>query len=355
MLSMNSRSSINTLSHNLGIGISATRSRIKKLEEQLGIKYLLELDIEKLGFSPYITLVKFKDKPPLTNMLRTVLEKNPMVQFAAFLKGKFDLLIYSLGETPTNAFNNIHNMRRDLVLRNYCSKWYITSFAQSYSSIPLREIFIQSMLDAKNPPKHPEKTFSFATDLKHREIILISELNKDATKSFAEIDTKNSLGYGSARYAYNSLLEKEILVRPTISITNSQYKYIGLIQLDITLSAETYNTWVKRLVDYLSNEQLLNKYILAGYVGLPESLLLFMPVLREGSLEKTAESLWQTSPKGLRQRTLIMTEVLVGSLYNRRLDNNYFKSYMILRRLGGVGVENTLKYKETLAELNKIL
>ena len=72
----------------------AVAYRIKKLEKRYGITYTLEFGPRPFGFFRYVVFVRFLHGMPGANDIKEVLEKEPMVQFAALIKGKYDLFIY---------------------------------------------------------------------------------------------------------------------------------------------------------------------------------------------------------------------------------------------------------------------
>ena len=67
-LSMNARLSASRLAEISGVNEQTAYSRVKVLENKLGVKYLLELDVSKLGYTPYIILIKFEGKMPTTEV-----------------------------------------------------------------------------------------------------------------------------------------------------------------------------------------------------------------------------------------------------------------------------------------------
>ncbi|MDE1824632.1 MAG: AsnC family transcriptional regulator, partial [Candidatus Micrarchaeota archaeon] len=85
-LSMNARIPIPKLAKMVGLNEQTAYSRIKSLEEKLGIKYILEIDIEKLGYIQYLVLIKFEEASLTAEELKKVIGDNPRIQFAAITK-----------------------------------------------------------------------------------------------------------------------------------------------------------------------------------------------------------------------------------------------------------------------------
>ncbi len=349
LLSMDSRRPIDAIAKELGIGSYAARNRITRLEKELGVEYVLELDLFKLGFIPYVTFVKFLGRQPSRKELSDALRSSTKIQFAARLKGEYDLFIYSIDEEPIKAYDSMHELRLNSALKDYDSEWYTSPFSQTYSFVPLRDEFIEYIAETKEWKRSIKRTHPNTLELTHREAVVLRELNTDSTKDFAEIDQENGLGRGGARYAYSALVEGKIVVRPTIAISGLQVKYLGGIMLDIISADDAYRTWRKRLPDYISDGPVANKYSLVGYIGLPDSLLLLLPVINDGELERTADFLHETTEKGVRKRVFVVTEVIIGSLCYRRLDNRYSRHYEILSRLKE---ENESEYAEIVKPTN---
>ncbi len=179
----------------------------------------------------------------------------------------------------------------------------------------------------------------------NREIKVLYELNKNSIKKFANIDKENNFAAGTARHAYETLKNNGIIIRPTINLTSMPIKYIGVILLSIINVGETYKTWDKRLSDYILNGSIINKYSLIGYVGFPDSLLLFIPIFKNGELEKTAEYLQKTTQKGIMVKTLVITNELLGSLNYRRFDNKESRFNIIKLNLKQLKNNDLFKYK----------
>ncbi len=334
ILSMDARTPVITIAKKVGIGIYAVRSRIKRLEKSFGMRYLLELDNAQLGLVSFVTFVKFEREQPSLDAIRRILNKSVNVQFAALLNGDYDLIIYSLHDSPISAFEEIHDIRRTSELRDYNSLWYTTVLAQTHSFIPIRKETMESILKAKEWKRTRKHTKIGTDELAHREAIALNELNADSRKNFKDMEKGYNLGNGTIRKAYHDLKERGIIKRPTVSV-DVGIKYISIILLDIINVGDTYKTWGKRLADYMSDGPVVNKYSLIGYMGLPDSAILFMPIMSDGDMNKTGEFLQNTSSNGIRKRTLVITNILVGSLCHRRFDNKFSRHYGISQVIGG--------------------
>lgn len=333
LLSTDSRTPISTMATALGLGPHATRSRIKRLEKALGLNYILEIDVTKLGYLPYIILVKFKDRQPPASDMERLLQSDYRIQFAGWVKGDYDLVIYAIYEDQLSAFDNMHRLRRSMVLRNCDSIWYVTPFAQTYSFVPLRKEFVGSILKNKAWRRGMPHAYANEGELKQRELMALQELNHNSIGDMSEMDRKHKLGRGSIMYAYHALKERGVIIRSTINANPMQIKYIGIISLKIINVGETYVTWKDRLNEYISYGALFNKYSLIGYTGSPDGAFVFIPVFEAGDMEKARDYLQNTAKTGLENETLVITSTIVGSLCFRRLDNSQSHYQSVLYKL----------------------
>ena len=324
-LSMNARASISLLAAHSGVGRTAVMRRIKRLERQFRIAYTLEIDPAKLGYLPYLILVKFDNLQPSTDALRTLFKNEPNIQFAANLKGEYDLMIYFLEENQVKAADYVWKFRSTTSLSSYKGKWYIMPFGQVYSFVPLRNEFIDKVLGSAHEGEDATKSALVRRALKHRELIVLKELNSYSTRSFSDIDERYNLGKGSARYAYYSLKEHGIIIRPTISITMPM-KYVGVILLETINAAEVSKNRFKLHLDDIGYGEIGNKYCLIGNIGSPEGSIYFLPIINEGELEDKEASM-EHDITGAVFKTLVISTVLLGSLCYRRFDNAYSRQY----------------------------
>ena len=203
-MSMNSRLPMSRVSKLANLNEQTAYSRVKNLERRLGIKYLLQIDVERLGFTAYLILVKFEGPIPDPLIIKRVLESEPRVQFAAMTKGEYDLIIYVLDESSAKAEDNLWKIMSSGTLNSYKARWYLVPFGQINSFVPLRQVFIENIL--RDRLWQRSGTVSSVHDkLMHREFSLLKELNNNASMDFAEIDKIHGLGRGASRYAYYEL------------------------------------------------------------------------------------------------------------------------------------------------------
>ncbi len=335
-LSMNARMPVPSIAKLAGINEQTAYARIAVLEKKLGINYLLEFDTEALGFESYLVLIKFEGQLPPVNEIKETLNKEPKVQFAAITKGEYDVIVYVLDEHSTIAQDNLWKMMSETILSKYNARWHMIPYGQTYSSVPLRQEFIEKILARRQWHRRRFVVITPAKeDMLKREFLLLKELNRNAAIDFSEIDKKYRLGQGASRYTYHQLIEEGIIIRPTITLTSLQTKYLSILKTDTINPNEASRTRANLLLDIVEDGQLTNKYSLIGNISIPEGAVMFMNVATEGELEQEIDKLIREW-KGVIVSSLIVTDVLIGSLYYRRLDNKYSRQYATLIRLNKI-------------------
>ncbi len=341
-LSMNARLPVPKIALLSDLNEQTAYSRIKSLERRLGITYISEINTTALGYAMYLLLIKFEESIPTLQELKDAIVPNSKIQFAAELKGEYDLVMYILDEDPIKAEDNLWEFRSSTALGAYKAAWYLTPFGQTYSFVPLRSEFIDDILKTAVWGKAKKSGSSPQRRLKQREFLVLKELNGNSIEDFASIDKRYGLGMGGSRYAYHKLIEDGIIVRPTVTV-NLSMKYLGIILMETMNASETRETRHRLLFDTIEYGQLCNKYSLTGNIGSPEGLICFMPVVNQEDLDNEIEHL-QESVKGMIFRTLIVTNIIVGSLCHRRFDNHYSRQYEILAGLKKIEPEKAISY-----------
>ena len=323
-LSMNSRMPMSKLARIVGISEQNAYYRVKALEKRFGIKYILEINPEKLGYSSYLFLIKFLESVPPTDDIKRLFESNYKVQFVAVTKGEYDIMAYMLDVSSTEVINILAELLLKTELGKYKARWNLIPYAMAYSFVPLRENFIENALKSLIWKKNRHALTSTQEKLRYREYLILKELNLDSSESFSEIDKKYKFNEGTARYTYRNLLEEGIIVRSTITMTKLQIKYVGIIVIEDLhgrLIAETRHNFLTETISY---GPIINKYCLGGNIAVPMGAIALMPIFEEGYLEYTAKKI-EEELQGSLVKTSIITDIIIGSLCYRRFDNNYSK------------------------------
>lgn len=330
-LSMNGRASLTLLGNMIGINKESTYRRVSILEKKYGVRYLAEIDVEKLGYLKFIILVKFHNQIPNVNEVKEAVLKEPRVQLAMMLTGgEYNILFYALAEDNSNIQEVRYNLVKDK-LSGYDAEWYVIPFSETYNFVPLRDDFIDILKD-RLLKGHISKRSTSADKSKQilkREFAVLRELNTKGATEFTEIDKKYDFDRGRSQYSYYKLKDDEILKRITLTMQNIPVKYIGIIFMDIINYGKFSKTREKLLKNMIENYKIpLNKYVLIGDIGEPFGLVFFIPVFSDGELEKFRESL--SKIKGVKIKSYVSIETLFGELCYRRFDNSYSQQYNIL-------------------------
>jgi DNA-binding Lrp family transcriptional regulator len=332
-LSMNARASLAFMGRQIGLSQNATYNRVKHLEEKYGIRYMAEINVEKLGFLPLLIMVKFIDKSPSIKEVIDALKDESRVQLVFTTKGDYDLVIYALAKNVTSeeTIDTVVKLRMGGLIK-YPGKWYVTLFwKHSLGYIPLRDEFIDSIKD----------------NLLKREYAILKELNKNGIMDFTEIDKKYGFDNGRSQYTYYRLKEKGIISRITISEQELPIKYVGVILKEIIDEKKFRKNRVNSLLDILDETNFpTTKYILTGDYGNPDGSILFMPIFNPGHLEANVEKL-SSFDLGLNIRTWIITNILLGSFCFRKFDLAYASQYGPLEREYGIKRPTMVDYEIT--------
>jgi DNA-binding Lrp family transcriptional regulator len=326
-LSMNSRIATSKLSKMIGRSPITINARIKKLEDKLNIRYLLE--IRNLGIIGYqfIILVKFLEVVPDANEIKRIFSNKPMVQFAIMTKGKYDLIIHFLAEDSYKATEFAWSLRTETILKGYKSEWNVSAFYRFYGFTPLRNDFIDTVVKSHLINSNDSTTIKQGI-LRKREFAIIKEFNANSRKAFSEIDESYNLGKGGAQYAYNKLIGSEIIRRPTITIQNLELQYLGVIILSYkegTNIKKTINACFRDIISG-SRYKYINKYVLAGDLGSPQGMIFVLPTMSMEDLSSISHEL-EKNIDGATFDTLIATDVVAGTVCYRLYDNSYSIPY----------------------------
>lgn len=334
ILSMNSRAPASLIAQKTGLSKQEVEYRIKKLESRYGIKYLTQFDTDEqsgtiIGYSTYIVLVKFDQNIPKIEDLREMLQGQPKIQLAVATKGAYDLLMYFLEETSDKAIDFIWKLRSRTRLKKYAATWYVSPVSRNYGFIPLRDEFFDSVLIAKVWKRSKETPSPLLGQLSNREFVVVRELNKNSNTDFAKIDRDNGFDPGASRYTYYKLKDRGIIIRPTITLTKLPIKYVGLVLLTYESGEKYAEARPNLLKEVIAETPLINKYAYEGDIGAPTSILMIMPVFKEGELDRALEYL-RANVKGVIPSSLIATDILAGHFCYRRFDNEFSRQYRLL-------------------------
>ncbi len=319
-LSTDAREPVTEISKKLGVSETIISNRIKKLEDNFGIKYTIDTTLRTFYHYQFVALVKFLGGKPDMNEVAKLLAVEPRIRLALSTRGAYDLIIFMFVNEPLDAEDIIYKLRSNTLLSVPKAIWHVSYNSQSYGFIPLRDEFLELIRERvwkrtkESSKKAPEQFF-------YREYATLKELNKNSTISFNRIDQKHGLKNGSAQNTYRKLLENETIRSSTITMSKPPIKdtvVFVLKQLDIEKFNKNKKEYFKyRLVD---EDALLNKFLFSGDLGSPYGLLLMAPTYKNGDLERLEKELVQEA-KGTVIQTSIVSDIIVGNLGYRKIDN----------------------------------
>ncbi len=329
LLSMDGRKTVSELAKEIGIKNTAMEWQKERVERRYGIRYVAETDISKLGYLTYIVLIKFESRKPGINEVRRELEKEPSVQLAMLTYGRYDLIMYMVMSRYEDIKVHFFNIR-SRIFPSYDMKLYVVPFYLDYSFVPLRDKFVETLGD-RVWSRSSEKPRPVEGDLLKREYAVLRALNSDGRRDFASIDSEYGLRAGSARYTYHKFIEEGVIKRITVSMREVHVNYISAIVLQ-KINHLKFAGHRKDLLQHIisdGDEAIMNRYALVGDIKMPEGVLLIMPVRSEREVMDADEQLRRIG--GAEVDSLIVTNVIVGSLCYRNFDNRQSSQYRILR------------------------
>lgn len=334
ILSTNARADLSYLGRKLGLKPEETYRRVRQLEVKYGIKYLAEIDTRKLGFLSFFIRANFYERSPTEKEILAATSGEPGVQLVQALSG-YGFVIYALAKDNKEIADMKGRIRT--ALGKYDSKWSTTPAVFHYSFIPLRDEFLESLKGR----------------ILKREYAVLKELNRKGTTEFTEIDKRYKFDDGRALYTYHRLKEKGVLMRVTMTMEKLPIKYIGMILETISNYKQFGKTRLRSLMDILKEtNSMTNKYVLVTGIESPSGAAFFLPIFREGDLEAASESAAKLK-RGIRLKTYVVTNTLVGSMCFRRIDPTNTMLHDRLVKEYGARLPPRNNYDETGRKIKK--
>ncbi len=196
-LSENARISISDLSKQLELSRKTTKDRILRLEKELGIRYTLELDEDKLGIgNPHLIMLRFGKKPS-NEAIKAAFSRSHIPQVVARVNGSYDMFVYANAQRRDEYVHWDKSMQ--ISLAEYGVSWYPSEVAHKQLGFyPIRNELIERMEMA---PKHKA---------------ILKALNANSRSTFQEISKQTGLHFNTVAYNYKSLLELGYIKRFTL-------------------------------------------------------------------------------------------------------------------------------------------
>lgn len=323
-LSMNARTDLAHWGKKIGLTTQQTYYRVKQLEERLGIKYTVEINLEKLGYLKFIGFVKFLGVVPTENEIRSTFEEEGRMQLVLLTSGKYDMIFFFYARTNTDITDFLYNTRRkkDSFLIKYKARWYVAPYYDDFGFLPVRSKFLE-VIKKEVKEKKIER-------IALRDVVVLKELNDHSDKSFTKIDEDNKLSKGSADYSYYKLKRDNFIDRTTINATRLPVKFVGILILEILDGAKFSSTGRPSLLrEIIKTGKIVSTYALVGDIEVPDGVILFLPVSDGRDLEVIKEHI-ASKIVGVNLKVLIVQNFVMGSLCYRRFDDAYAPQYELL-------------------------
>ena len=329
-ISTDGRATISEISKYANVSRSKAQRRLHRLESLYKIKYTLDFAPRPFGLFRFYILVKFRNGVPDVEKIKEVLNRYPLIQTVALLKGEYDIFIYLLANNTAYLEDVVYEIRQNKVFSDQDADWIVSYITSSYGFIPFRDRFFDIIKDkiwhkTKELPRKPVNM------LLEREFNVLYELNKHGRIDFNEIDKKYQMHSGAAHYTYHKLLEKKIIRRITITMDSLPLKYTALLisnQANISEFDKGKANYRRYLIE--NTTYLTNRFILLGDIGAPYGMFSILPVFESSDLQKTENSFRSFFGNGVELHTMIIIQLLIGKLGFRRLDNKESTQYKIL-------------------------
>ena len=345
-LSMNARITVPELSKITGLSNTAVNYHLRHLEKRYDLKYLLEIDIEKFGYINYIAFVKFKDKRPPYEEMKKQLESMPYVQVAMTTQGVYDLVIFLITASNSEARNTLYDLMCDLA-PSYNIEWTMTpAYFGGFGYIPLRDQFF-GILKEKVWTRTKEKPRPEHDQITEMEYKVLRAMNSDAAADFSSIDNKIDAESGRSNYIYYKLIKKGIIKRATISIQDAYSRSDAIFIIESNNIEEFRKTRQNLLLEIIREDGgLYDRCSFTSDTMAPRGMIMATHLLKNESAEKRIEELYNKI-KGINIIALTVTDLLFGYKNNRIVDKPKSMQYEML--------ESEYKYtKEKIREtINK--
>ncbi len=316
--SMNSRIPTKTLSALSGLGEGAVINRIRKLERAYGIRYMAEINLEGLGYREFVVFIRFLGDAPREEELAKALAGEPEIQFAAAMKGNYDIMIYAAAAGWEEISKVICRTRENPVFRRHAAEWYCTPFEKRHGYIPPRDQFFDIVEKEKVWRRTRETPKKRDGKITINEFITLRELNSNGLSRFTEIDERYGLGKTASKYAYKRMRQKSgIVSRTTLTMQNVPARYIAVMMVKIVDRGEFNRAMEEALWETIREiGEATDRYLLGGRIQIPDGILCIAPVFWNAGLPELQEEL-ESRIKGVRVENMVMTDILVGKLCYR--------------------------------------
>ena len=205
-LSTNSRVSLTHIAKTVGCSVATANKLVDRLVKKLGIRFTLEIELDKLGLGErHIIYIKF-EKIPDEAFLRNLFNEDPFAQDVYTTKGDFGLLIFVAADTAKNYIKWETDLAANL--SEYLPELRPSEFVfDLLGYMPLNNTFVNYIKD------------EIKIDKKDRMILQL--LNENSRLSYREMSKQVGINEDTVRYRVFKLLHRGVIRRFTIAVQNA--------------------------------------------------------------------------------------------------------------------------------------
>ncbi|EQD42731.1 transcriptional regulator, AsnC family, partial [mine drainage metagenome] len=342
-LSMNARMPLKRIAKFSGLKHTAVHHRIKKLEINMGISYIAEIDVEKLGYTEYMLFIKFRGNRPKREEAISVFANDPRVQFTAITEGEYQIMAYALAKNNKNASDLMFKLMGG-AMSGLDAEWYLVPFKGFYGYAPLRDEFFNLIEQndvwqrSKDNMKKPPNVLGI------EEYTVLRDLNTNGKAEFKEISGRYKLKAQSANYYYKRLIDKKIIKRITITMQKLPTKYFTVMIASIINDERFRKTRTDLLFEVIKeSNNYTNRYSLFGDIQNPSGVIFIAPILKDAEAESIEEEI-VTRIKGIEIKRIVVTDIIVGRLCLRNFDNAHSVQHEMLEEQDLIETEQKKLY-----------
>ncbi len=248
ILSENARASVSDISKTTKLSRKTVTDRIKRLEEEMGLKYTIELNEEALGLSsPHLILVTFKEKPDYDAIAKMLSEQH-VPQLAFTVKGsKSAMLLFGIAVSDTDYAYWDNSMQ--ILLSKYGMLWQASEVVhKQLGFFPIRNAMIEKL----------------NIDPKYKQMLML--LNEDSRMSFQELSKRMGMHFNTTAYNFKKLLKMKYIKRFTVTMDMPKNVSFATFVAKYT-PKEEFERYVSKVIKALKSDDeqpIVSRYLLCA-------------------------------------------------------------------------------------------
>ncbi len=199
LLSQDAEASVSKISKEIGLSRETTRNRLKKMENEFGINYTIEINGAALNLAdPHLIAVKFDSKPDFAK-ITSILESSYVPQLAVSIKGDYSMIICAIATSNREYAHWDKSMQ--IAFSEYGADWRSSEVVhRQLGFFPLRNELLDKLQIAQ----------------KHKDIL--KALNTNSRTSFHALSKQIGMHPNTLVYNQNKLVEMGYINRFTITM-----------------------------------------------------------------------------------------------------------------------------------------